>query len=65
MININEVDSEENIIKAQRELQVWLEGRGAFLRNKPENANPYQTGTIEHEYWSDGWEDASSDLLED
>lgn len=54
-------ENEENISAGQRELHIWLEGRGAYFRDEPENANPYQAGTIDHEYWSDGWEDAQED----
>lgn len=54
-------EDEDEITKAQIELHIWLEGRGAFLRGWEENVNPYPAGSIECQCWSDGWEDAQED----
>lgn len=39
----------------------WKEGYDAFGEGYRDWDNPYQTGTIEHEAWSDGFEDGSED----
>lgn len=40
-------------------LQIMKEGERAFLRRLGKDANPYQSGTDEHEIWLEGYVDAS------
>ncbi len=52
---------EEEILNEPTQLHIWLEGRGAYFRDEPDTANPYPSGSVLNEYWSDGWEDAQED----
>lgn len=38
--------------------KVWKEGYRAFNEGKSKKSNDYEAGSIEHESWGDGWEDA-------
>lgn len=41
--------------------QAWQEGKDAYHRDESDLANPYSLGSVEHESWSDGYEDAEED----
>lgn len=45
-------------------ITIQEEGFRAFQRGLDEWANPYQSGTEESEFWSDGWQDAEDDHTE-
>ena len=34
---------------------VWLEGYELALEEGEEEANPYEVGSTEHEFWTEGW----------
>jgi hypothetical protein len=43
-------------------VQILREGEKAYLQRLGLDANPYQSGTEEHEIWTEGWEDARATL---
>lgn len=41
--------------------EAYAEGYLAYQSQLPEHANPYANGTMDHELWSDGYDDAHED----
>ena len=42
----------------------WREGRSAYFKGEPEEANHYAPGTKQHECWADGWADGYEDEMQ-
>ena len=44
-------------------IDMLLDGREAYLDGLPRLDNPYPVGSLEHEAWSDGWDEAAARIV--